>query len=253
MKICKIVVALFVIITAQLASGAQGDTLLLYPDGSPAFDPVTLQDTVFDTVDYYYHIHAEADTGDTFRGYYMNWDYQLANGWAASKITWNNGNAIKDIYSVAYQNANFFFDHDSLVFYYKGPLPAHNMTVSFVSSQDCGGTPYYYKIGTVLPHSTWTRAALALPDSVDTIQGIRELDFVIHNIDTVGGSSTSDTGNVKLDNIMLIKPNPPSPTPETTKEKSKCGCGSGTGLALIPPIWFKVMSNRKRKKKNQMA
>jgi len=36
---------------------------------------------------------------------------------------------------------------------------------------------------------------------------------------------------------------------QITSEKRNCGCGSGTGLALLPPIWFKVMSNRKRKKK----
>jgi hypothetical protein len=29
-----------------------------------------------------------------------------------------------------------------------------------------------------------------------------------------------------------------------------CGCGSGTGAALIPPLIFKAMSHRKRKKKN---
>jgi hypothetical protein len=38
--------------------------------------------------------------------------------------------------------------------------------------------------------------------------------------------------------------------PAKEKEKNKCGCGTGTGLALLPPIWFKVLSNRKRKKKN---
>jgi hypothetical protein len=31
---------------------------------------------------------------------------------------------------------------------------------------------------------------------------------------------------------------------------SSCGCGSGTGLALIPPLFFKAMAHRKRKKKN---
>jgi hypothetical protein len=35
-----------------------------------------------------------------------------------------------------------------------------------------------------------------------------------------------------------------------TTEKKNCGCGSGTGLALIPPLFFKAMAQRKRKKKN---
>jgi hypothetical protein len=32
-----------------------------------------------------------------------------------------------------------------------------------------------------------------------------------------------------------------------------CGCGSGTGAALIPPLIFKAMAHRKRKKKNLKA
>jgi hypothetical protein len=34
------------------------------------------------------------------------------------------------------------------------------------------------------------------------------------------------------------------------EEKKGCGCGSGTGAALIPPLIFKAMAYRKRKKKN---
>jgi hypothetical protein len=33
------------------------------------------------------------------------------------------------------------------------------------------------------------------------------------------------------------------------EESSGCGCGSGTGLALLPPIFIKVMSRRKKKVK----
>jgi hypothetical protein len=35
-----------------------------------------------------------------------------------------------------------------------------------------------------------------------------------------------------------------------TTEKEGCGCGSGTGAALIPPLFFKVMAHRKRKKRS---
>jgi hypothetical protein len=34
------------------------------------------------------------------------------------------------------------------------------------------------------------------------------------------------------------------------KEDKGCGCGAGTGTALIPPLFFKAMAHRKRKKKN---
>jgi hypothetical protein len=39
-------------------------------------------------------------------------------------------------------------------------------------------------------------------------------------------------------------------TVEGEGETKGCGCGSGTGVALIPPLFFKAMAHRKRKKKN---
>jgi|WetSurMetagenome_2_1015567.scaffolds.fasta_scaffold163538_1 hypothetical protein len=47
------------------------------------------------------------------------------------------------------------------------------------------------------------------------------------------GSATSDAA------ILTVK---------DEGEKKGCGCGSGTGLALIPPLFFKAMAHRKRKK-----
>jgi hypothetical protein len=37
------------------------------------------------------------------------------------------------------------------------------------------------------------------------------------------------------------------------KEDKGCGCGAGTGTALIPPLFFKAMAHRKRKKKSLKA
>jgi hypothetical protein len=55
------------------------------------------------------------------------------------------------------------------------------------------------------------------------------------------GSDTSDAAT-----LTVI-----TEEPVITKEEEKgCGCGSGTGAALIPPIFFKAMAYRKRKKKN---
>ena len=38
-------------------------------------------------------------------------------------------------------------------------------------------------------------------------------------------------------------------TDPVDSEEKGCGCGSGTGLALIPPLFFKAMAYRRRKKK----
>ncbi len=38
---------------------------------------------------------------------------------------------------------------------------------------------------------------------------------------------------------------------ESGSTSKNCGCGSGTGLALFPPIFFKVMRSRRRRKQNK--
>jgi hypothetical protein len=53
---------------------------------------------------------------------------------------------------------------------------------------------------------------------------------------------TNSLGNVTSDAAIL--------TVKGESEKKGCGCGSGTGLALIPPLFYKAMAHRKRKKKN---
>jgi hypothetical protein len=40
---------------------------------------------------------------------------------------------------------------------------------------------------------------------------------------------------------------------ESGSTSKNCGCGSGTGLALFPPIFFKVMTSRRRKKQKRQA
>jgi hypothetical protein len=37
-------------------------------------------------------------------------------------------------------------------------------------------------------------------------------------------------------------------TTTSSSSKKNCGCGSGTGLALIPPIWLKARSSRRKKR-----
>ncbi|MBN1131044.1 MAG: immunoglobulin domain-containing protein [Chitinispirillaceae bacterium] len=53
------------------------------------------------------------------------------------------------------------------------------------------------------------------------------------------GSDTSDAAILTVNAIE-----------EPIKEDKGCGCGAGTGTALIPPLFFKAMAHRKRKKKN---
>jgi hypothetical protein len=86
---------------------------------------------------------------------------------------------------------------------------------------------------------------------------ITDATFYNYTIDT---AQLSDTGSYTVvatnsmgsvtSNAAILTVNANAPVTETTTEKKKCGCGSGTGLALIPPLFFKAMAIRKRKKKN---
>jgi hypothetical protein len=72
---------------------------------------------------------------------------------------------------------------------------------------------------------------------------------------TIASAILSDAGSytvVVTNTVGSITSNAATLT-VSAKEKSGCGCGSGTGLALIPPLFYKAMAYRKRKKKNPEA
>jgi hypothetical protein len=95
-----------------------------------------------------------------------------------------------------------------------------------------GGAPTYQ----------WLKNGDTIPDAT----------FYMYTIDSAqlsdAGSysvvATNGMGSVTSDAATLTVNAPAAPA------KKGCGCGSGTGLALIPPLFFKAMAHRKRKKKN---
>jgi hypothetical protein len=74
---------------------------------------------------------------------------------------------------------------------------------------------------------------------------------------TLGSVKTTDAGvytvavTVSSTNLSFTSQN--STLTVDAKEKEGCGCGAGTGAAIIPPLFFKAMAHRKRKKKNLNA
>lgn len=86
-------------------------------------------------------------------------------------------------------------------------------------------------------------------DSMYTIASVKYADSGVYTV-AVTVSSTSLTFT-SMGATLTVKA-AATPTP-TESEKKKCGCGSGTGLALIPPVLFKAMSIRKRKKKSRLS
>jgi PKD repeat protein len=75
-------------------------------------------------------------------------------------------------------------------------------------------------------------------DSVFTLASVKTADAGVYTVAVTVSSSnlsfTSQSATLTVD----------------TKEEG-CGCGAGTGAAIIPPLFFKAMAHRKRKKKNQ--
>ena len=98
-----------------------------------------------------------------------------------------------------------------LWYYYKGPLSNHTITVSFGSSTGCGEVALTLDSVGILPSSsTWARASLPLSDSLKQRLGVRQLNFILH--DKAGVTNLyGSPGNLKIDNIVLIKVAPLQP------------------------------------------
>jgi hypothetical protein len=91
---------------------------------------------------------------------------------------------------------------------------------------------------------------LGANDSVYTIASVKYADSGVYTV-AVTVSSTKLTFTSM--GATLTVNAAATPTPPATTEKKNCGCGSGTGLALIPPVLFKAMSIRKRKRKSRLS
>jgi hypothetical protein len=197
------------------------------------------------------------DTGDKYDSSYINFNYQFSTdtmklydpfdpttvtysdyrpGYAGFKIDWDGG-------VTGFPVAKFKY----LAITHKGPLPNHKVTIRFGYNTICGSPTTFNEIGSFTSSTTWKEDRIKIPDSITNIPADEktrrqyyEMQVLITNTDP-NGSPTSAPGNLKIDNVYL--------TNQGGEEESKgCGCGSGTGLALIPPIMFKAIASRKRKK-----
>jgi hypothetical protein len=95
--------------------------------------------------------------------------------------------------------------------------------------------------GTPAPTYQWQKANSPITGATSatyTIPSVQSSDQGNYTV-VVANSAGSVTSNAAALTVQPVE-----------DEKKGCGCGSGTGLAFIPPLFFKVMANRKRKKKN---
>lgn len=148
------------------------------------------------------------DTGDTFSGSYINFNYRFGNpspGFAGYKVFWDSGRA-------SYYVQNF----DSMVLWHKGPLPGHKVKLIWAQGSAGCGTPINYEcMGEFKSSTAWKRESIPFPvkrnygmapDSDFVKKGLFELRILIYN-DSLGNdtSSISPPGDLKIDNIFFLK------------------------------------------------
>jgi hypothetical protein len=163
-------------------------------------------------------------------------------GYAGFKIDWDNG--VTGFKLSRYKH---------LIMAHKGPLPNHKVTIRFGYNTVCGSPTVFQTIGSFSASSTWKVDTIKIPDFVRNIsakeansRNYYEMQVLITNADPGDTNKSSLPGNFKVDNIGLCDSNTVNYI-ESAEDK-KCGCGSGTGTALIPPLFFKALAYRRRKK-----
>jgi hypothetical protein len=166
------------------------------------------------------------DTGDAQDGTpYINFDYQFGNphpGYAGFKIYWDNG--IMSYYVES---------HDSLTFWYKGPLPGHKVKMVWAQGSAGCGTPINYQDYYEFTSSpVWKRVSFGFPPGF-VRNGLFELRMLIYN--ETGTSETSDPGCLKIDNMFFFK--------NTAGVKNhKLGSGAtGSPRYFVPKVSGNVM------------
>jgi hypothetical protein len=278
MKYCNFRTVIFVFSSlGSLFAGVPSmDPMWLYkdlPDEELLYGTTIFRDT---SRSYDFNVNFPVDTGDAYDDKYVNFPYQfttdslivrdewdtntivyrdLRPGFAGFKINWDGG-------ITGFSLAKFKY----LAIAHKGPLSDHKVTIRFGYNTGCGTPTVFQTIGTFNSSSEWKIDSLQIPDSVRNIskseideRSYYEMQVLINNVNS-SGSSTSDKGLLKIDDIALVDTtsgsasvkgplNPITETPsDETEDSRKSHCGSGFGLAFIPPILFKANRLRKRKK-----
>jgi hypothetical protein len=104
----------------------------------------------------------------------------------------------------------------------------------------------------------WKKNGIAIPDAknpVYTITTVAPQDSGRYTVDVHVASSgmtftswgASLTISQSTSVLPRVKDENPSAAITNEPDTKQCGCGSGAGLALLPPLWFRIRSLRKKK------
>jgi hypothetical protein len=209
MKFYRIFALLLVAVFFQMASAQTNpDTKWLYRGFQPMGTPSLPGDSIDPDFEYYYTIGLcdtnvgqldcfnpaaadTADTGNTYSGQYINFNYQFTHGFAGFKLFWDNGMTQWD--ATAYMNM-------SLV--HLGPLPGHKVKMIWGYSSGCGTPITYQFMGEFNSSTTWKKEVIPFPAGFTQL-GNFELRFLVYDDSTVTTTQTSAPGNLKIDDIAF--------------------------------------------------
>jgi hypothetical protein len=239
MKLLRGVAMLFVVLSYGSAFGTQ-DPVWMFADTSNTVHVYYNNFICYDTArirDLFRFF--PIDTGASYDGSpYINFDYQFTNdsiiyrdpydtntilyrdlrpGYAGFKTAWDGG-----------VTGFFLRRYKYLIMAYKGPLPAHKVTIKFwYNGGNCGDPSFFEIIGSFAASSTWKVDTIPIPESIqnkpDNARNnskYYEMVVLINNADPNDTNKSSPRGCLKIDNIRLAGCNPidTSPVPQNVTE-----------------------------------
>jgi hypothetical protein len=157
------------------------------------------------------------DTGGFTEGtFYFNYYYKFRNYWAQLPFVWTNWQGYDSLTVSPYKY---------LLIRYKGLLPVHQAKLSFFYGTwgpNADTMKTFLKLGDgvgvlVASPTEWKTEIIQIPDSV-SLPGITGITLSIENVPNGGGDSTSDVGNLKIDQISLLV-NPEGPVKHTVSPR----------------------------------
>lgn len=120
---------------------------------------------------------------------------------------------------------------------------AHQMPVQLTLSWSSapGATSYGVQVSEATNFSSTVSSQSGLTATSATVSGLADNETYYWRVNVTDSTSTNAWSTAWEFSTV------------TSSTSKKCGCGSGTGLALLPPLWLKAMSYRKRRKKCNSA
>ena len=222
MKLSGILVVVLSTVSLQTASAQTlTNPLWLYRDSIPADSQLYNQIGLCDTSATNTGCFNPVDTGNTYNGEYINFDYQFTDGYAGFNIFWDRG--------IITWNAT---KYDSMCLVHKGPLPGHTVKIFWAYTDRVYIA--WQLLGQFKSSSAWKKETLPFPADFNKV-GLFKLRMLIYN-DSGITSPSSIPGNLKIDDIAFIKgpirpERPAMPKPSSPENFSTITATSGILLS----------------------